>query len=177
MSAVQGFPLLFPCQQVLKTATLPQVLIPRCLYRSPGIRTKRGLPFTYGWTDTRRLWVPCLEPLILSWLSFCLQQTYILVWVPRSRSWDGDLPAHDLVRMCSQERPVKKPGIRTGRGVSQSKMGSLIKPAEGIFNPAILNWSDLASQGHFDNGWRHFDCHNLGRGYYWHLVNRSQGCC
>lgn len=42
---------------------------------------------------------------------------------------------------------MRKPGSRMGRGVSQSKMGSLMKLAGGIFNPAVLNWDDLASQG------------------------------
>lgn len=42
---------------------------------------------------------------------------------------------------------MRKPGSRMGRGVSQSKMGSLIKLAGVIFNPAVLNWDDLASQG------------------------------
>lgn len=42
---------------------------------------------------------------------------------------------------------MRKPESRMGRGVSQSKMGSLIKLAGGIFNPAVLNWDDLASQG------------------------------
>lgn len=146
MSTVQGFPLLFPWQQVLKTITLPQVLIPHCLYRS---LEPKGACCLHMVEPIPRLWVACLEPLILSWLSFCLQQTYILGCIPGSRSWDGDFPAHDLVRTRtrSQEKPVRKPGSRMGRGVSQSKMGSLIKLAGGIFNPAVLNWDDLASQG------------------------------